>query len=627
MKMIIILIIFTRSNILNDEYEVKYEIYDEEIYLILENEFFLVQARNNFENTNIYKSEYSNTSNEFKLGIILKTERKHRMNFFFKNSKQINFSTTIPKLNDNSGKIDIHFLKGNDIKKDPDFVTIFTNSSDFLTFSNQEAEINFKVINSTNNAIITQILRKRSRNKLIICYGGNNCFYEQDFHIQSDENYLTSINESKFLEIIKQFIPSTGLKSFKIIFNNNETPPIDFSIIPFKIIEKVELIGHSETRPQFIKLTNHDQKEIKTKLKTRNIQFLNDNVIFINHNNDNKRRTPTETGNSFDQIIYPIYPNFKENQNITLEIFPEYILIKDTKGNKIDQISFIKEKSTVLLIKNEDTSFQNTIFIKPESFLRRIDSSNISIDFEDCDSMSIQFSEWYEKKDVPEIMFNFYTDNETELNITSSKNKLIKYRHYHYNEGTFSINKQYPTDFAFCLKTALCDEQEFVDLDPIITTIDVDQKDISTAIENEFDDLTKNSIQNLIIFVNNELEGIEFDLSFLTGNDLRQIRFINPENDIVNLQLTELPNAQENEWIIKNCSLSVKNSQQYIINELFSYYSSISWDNLIIKHGTYVMNIDLIDNEIAISKDTFELNGKKYNSIDNLTLIINTKQC
>ena len=95
------------------------------------------------------------------------------------------------------------------------------------------------------------------------------------------------------------------------------------------------------------------------------------------------------------------------------------------------------------------------------------------------------------------------------------------------------------------------------------------------------------------------MEGTELILSYIISENLSQIVFISSD-DNVNITIKSLPKVQESNWEITNCSIFIED-KSLMINELNSIYASIKGSNVTVNNGTYLMRVDLLDEDINVS--------------------------
>ncbi|KAK8881068.1 hypothetical protein M9Y10_003796 [Tritrichomonas musculus] len=598
------------------------------LYLFLKNDFFEFRDNLNDDSSIYYRSNY--TINDDCLKIALNSHKNINYNLFiiYLISNQIHFNAMIKNLNQNVSHLNVTFLNEMCEGQDVVFMNLYVDNHDFIAFSNLNPRINVKIIDSFNNQIIHQILPIHQRNNLIVCYEGIDCLIKYNFSINSKQNYLSSINDKNFEDVINHYITTSDFKYLRIFFSKDESQKIDFSFIPFKCIEKVDIFGHSQNNPQAIKIKIDNDKykykeEIENKITTKNIILdlieEKSNVGSLILEDKNTEKSPFKM-NAANKKTYNVVPNMNKSQTLTIKILHEYLSVIDDYEE--ESINFIEGSETYLNIENPNTNKNYIIKIMADVSIRKIISGNISINFKNCGPITVQFYNWEDKTEAPDIMINLYSNNQSDLNIISSKNKKIKYRHYDLSGSLFS---QYPTAFVFCLKSAPCDIHEYDDLDPIKIPIDGDVKEISKNIEDQLDEITKVSIHDLIILLNEESKDAQFDFSYMTGDDLQSIKFINYD-DNVNLNIINFPKTQNNEWQVINCTIKSSSPEMYIIKELISNNSWIT-GNVDILSGTFIKNVDLSNNDInfQVSSKSFHFEENKYDYKGNYKIILKLK--
>ncbi|KAK8847914.1 hypothetical protein M9Y10_018962 [Tritrichomonas musculus] len=643
MILLITLIFFGKSNDINSKYDVRLNLNLHDWYLIIQND--IIEFRDDYNskfNPNSIIFQQNNSINKqiyLNIGGFADRNQNHKLYLISNNSIPVNLSFNITSLNTDESHFEISFLPGFLENKEVISLNIYVNDPDFLHFTNIRSQFNLKVFNSGNGQLVAQLLPEKERKKIIICYGGTECTEQEDFSIQTDGNYLSLIDDNNFENVINNIIISSKIEYLKIYFASEKSPKVDFSMIPFKHIQKVYIIGHSIDNPQIIKINNQDQNELIDKIEAKNAQIVTKDEKFntkSSFKNESPRAlikyTPTE-----NQIVYNMNIDLVSNPNITFLVKQNSIDSYYTAEGDKEYIIFSNGKETVIVIENASSTFDKKILIECNVVLTNIVSNNISFLFKNCGNITIEFTKWVKKegeKEVTPVMFNFYSEKSESLNIISSKNRLIKYRHLNIinlensNITDESLFKQYPTAFAFCLQDVSCDEKEYIGLDPVIIPI----KDIS-SIEGKFDEISNQNLKNLIFFFDEKSKNDNIDLSFLTGSVLEQVKFISYVADVP-LTVTGIKGDAKKNWTITNCTITIKTSSDYVIDELFSNYASISRDEeavnsvITIKHGTYLMKVDLTEQDLifVISNDSFRFKDYDYHSNDNLTMKIETQQ-
>ncbi|KAK8847915.1 hypothetical protein M9Y10_018963 [Tritrichomonas musculus] len=332
---------------------------------------------------------------------------------------------------------------------------------------------------------------------------------------------------------------------------------------------------------------------------------------------------------SFNQVLISISPNFTNNQSITITIDNTEITINDSEN--IQKETFISDRENIFVIQNVKNISNVSIIIKPieKNFFRL--EYPLGIQVEDCDPINIEFTGWDKINEYPVdiyTMFHFYSENQSNLNIKSSKVKSIKYRYYKSIDQSLMYN-EFPSTFVFCLNSTECDIPEFNYLDPIQTPCD-GTKDLSNQMEEVFDEISLFSFDYLILCLNEKSNGTELNFSFLTGTEnLDHIKIINYDDIKINLSIVNFPARQNNEWEIINCTINVKANKNYEIGELHSNNSLIKGDKLNVKTGIITKNVDLLNDDINFtisdSRYWFEKNDYQYKENDFLILKIKSE--
>ncbi|KAK8883877.1 hypothetical protein M9Y10_042977 [Tritrichomonas musculus] len=438
MILLITLIFFGKSNEINSKYDVRLNLNLHDWYLIIQNDF--IEFRDDYNskfNPNSIIFQQNNSINKqiyLNIGGFADRNQNHKLYIISNNSIPVNLSFNITSLNTDESHFEISFLPGFLENKEVISLNIYVNDPDFLHFTNIRSQFNLKVFNSGNGQLVAQLLPEKERKKLIICYGGTECTEQEDFSIQTDENYLSLIDDNNFENVINNIIISSKIEYLKIYFASEKSPKVDFSMIPFKHIQKVYIIGHSIDNPQIIKINNQDQNELIDKIEAKNAQIVTKNEKFntkSSFKNESPRAlikyTPTE-----NQIVYNMNIDLVSNPNITFLVKQNSIDSYYTAEGDKEYIIFSNGKETVIVIENASSTFDKKIIIECNVVLTNIVSNNISFLFKNCGNITIEFTKWVKKegeKEVTPVMFNFYSEKSESLNIISSKNRLIKYRH------------------------------------------------------------------------------------------------------------------------------------------------------------------------------------------------------
>ena len=430
-------VLFAFSSDLNSFYDIILDFKSLDLFLFVNDDF--IQVRDSLkQNSNIlYTKNFNDNSISLNIAVTNLNNMNHKLyivSSISKISKKLNICSNITNIDQNNSTLELYFLTESSKIKNTLYFSFYILNPDFIVLSNFQSNINIKVISSIDNRIITQILQETKRNNLIICYDGNECQKQNEFSIDLYDNYLTSINDHNFEKIFNELFSSTSKTTFESIslfFSNEKSPKIDFSFIPFDRFQKVHIFGYSQQNPQQIILTNEYHIKLISKWKTQNVRFLTENENLnknlMSFDGINPKKSSSISVSALTKLIFPVNLSFNNNKFVTLEIKQQCVTVYNQKKEEIDRIEFTRGTETVLLIENEkSTTFENTIFIKPNTYLDDVNSKTITLKFEGCGNMSIEFLDWQNKVgDFDYVMFNFIINDQENLKFTSSKELKI----------------------------------------------------------------------------------------------------------------------------------------------------------------------------------------------------------
>lgn len=532
----------------------------------------------------------------------------------------------------------------------------FNAERDFLYLSNIDTisnNVNLKIFTLNENQLIANF-PLGNKEKYIICYQHFDCSSKEDFLLQPDELYLSSIDDNNLQNVVSNLISSSKLQFIRFLFNE-QSEEISFPVIPMGQIQQLELYGYSSRSQKKIRLTKEieNQTLLVSCWIINNVQFSTESptshfyfqkVIVNNTDNvfpeqgtffvdiayeyrfNNTDILPFQYVEEINQAIFEINTEFNRFDNIQLSV-SDHILVSGIEKNsspaQLTTLPFYSAVITCIFIQHQENAKSSKITIEPLNALRPF-----RMVIENCDPIHIEFTNWNQSS-YSDFTFEFLTSKPDDITITRTNSDFLRYLHRN-RDGT-RLFSEYPIsqrNIVFCLYSDECDQPDFYDREFVQLPISGENlTDVTLSFHKKLEELKTIDFIQFVLILNKECNNIELDLGrYLTGSHLKTFRII-CEDDLINVQMKSLPSVQDIFWEINKCHISadLSENETYLIQELLSVDDG-RFDNekVIIANVNYIENIDLTtsDQTIIISDNQIEYLNTIAKKSDTIKFII-----
>lgn len=450
--------ISVKAAILNYDYQLDFKLSD--FYLFLTDGGVDIRNSSSTENdSNIVYSKNDIANGTIFLNLSVSPDPESI--FLFKIASQtctpFNLDICIENLDPTVKNLGIYFYESWECINNVDI--FFHIESSFIYFRNNLLNVNLKVLSLNDNQLIASI-PSLNRKKYVICYENFDCSKQNEFSIQSDEIYLSSINEIHLEKVISGLILNSNLDYFRIIYNS--TGEIPFPKLPMNQIQQLELIGLSNQNPVTICLNDNIDTQLIPKwiiqnavfsTETSNLEFYfhdffikdtenvfpSDSFFHFNISREYRKKesdiSPFKNAAYIGISIFEIFPELNKNGDIKIFVESDEITIMNSLSERITTVPFLSTNKTIILIQNQENKENNKI---------QIISSNpgrsFSFQIENSQPIPIEFCNWSGES----FTFDFYTSTINDISITLTNSDSIRYHHYNIDQS--ELFNKYPKD-------------------------------------------------------------------------------------------------------------------------------------------------------------------------------------